>query len=248
MNEDRFNGKAELYAKFRPSYPDSLIAWLYEKTKAETVADIGAGTGILTSCLLGKPWRITAVEPNGDMLYQLRTAFFNTKVEIICASAENTGLPSASLDLITVAQAFHWFDEQQFKSECIRVLKPHGHLAIIFNKRSKTDHLSQERDAICQEYCGCFRSGHTGKRDSTEGDRFLRNEYFAEMNYFCTDNNVKMSEEHFVGDTLSRSYALKETDKGFSQFVSELRSIFKKYSRDGYATVKYKTICYLGRF
>ncbi len=247
MNEDKFSGKAELYAKFRPTYPESLITWLYCKTKAETVADIGAGTGIFTRCLLKKPWKITAVEPNCDMLYQLREKLCGTNAEIICASAENTELPSAALDLVTVAQAFHWFDEGRFKAECIRVLKPDGHLAIIFNERCKTG-LSQERDAVCQKYCGCFHSGHVGKRDSVEGDRFLRNEYFSSVDYFCTDNDTYVNEEHFIGDTLSRSYALKETDKGYSQFVTELRNIFNKYSRDGYATVKYKTSCYLGTF
>ena len=51
MNEDKFSGKAEAYSKYRPSYPDSLIEWLYENTKAENVVDIGAGTGIFTECL-----------------------------------------------------------------------------------------------------------------------------------------------------------------------------------------------------
>lgn len=52
MNENKFTGKAELYSKYRPSYPEKLIDWLYEMTNAEAVADIGAGTGIFTSALL----------------------------------------------------------------------------------------------------------------------------------------------------------------------------------------------------
>ena len=67
MNEEKFTGKADLYDKYRPSYPRELIDWLYDKTKAETVADIGAGTGKFTLCLTAKPWKITAVEPNDDM-------------------------------------------------------------------------------------------------------------------------------------------------------------------------------------
>lgn len=55
MNENKFTGKAELYSKYRPSYPEKLIDWLYEMTNAEAVADIGAGTGIFTSALLKKP-------------------------------------------------------------------------------------------------------------------------------------------------------------------------------------------------
>ena len=60
MNENKFTGKAELYSKYRPSYSEKLIDWLYEMTNAETVADIGAGTGIFTSALLKKPWSVTA--------------------------------------------------------------------------------------------------------------------------------------------------------------------------------------------
>ena len=63
MNENKFTGKAELYSKYRPSYPEKLIDWLYDMTNAEAVADIGAGTGIFTSALLKKPWSVTAVEP-----------------------------------------------------------------------------------------------------------------------------------------------------------------------------------------
>lgn len=51
MNENKFTGKAELYSKYRPSYPEKLIDWLYDMTNAEAVADIGAGTGIFTSAL-----------------------------------------------------------------------------------------------------------------------------------------------------------------------------------------------------
>lgn len=58
MNENKFTGKAELYSKYRPSYPEKLIDWLYEMTNAEAVADIGAGTGIFTSALLKKPWSV----------------------------------------------------------------------------------------------------------------------------------------------------------------------------------------------
>lgn len=105
MNEEKFSGKAEHYDRYRPSYPDRLIDWLYEKTGAEAVADIGAGTGKLTSCLAKKPWRVTAVEPNADMLARLKENV--PEARIIQASAEHTGIKANSVDLVTVAQAFH---------------------------------------------------------------------------------------------------------------------------------------------
>lgn len=246
MNEERFTGKAEIYDKYRPSYPDSLIDWLYEKTKADSVADIGAGTGKLTRCLLKKPWKVTAVEPNPDMFEKLKAI---KEITAVRASAENTGLESGSTDLITAAQAFHWFDEELFKKECKRVLSHEGKTAVIFNERNYDGcDISHMRDNICQKYCGAFHSGHIGKRTHEEGDRFLKSEYFSEVECFFADNNIKMDEQAFIGDTLSRSYALKETDSDFSRFVGELKDVFSRYEQNGTVTIKYTATCYLGKF
>ena len=177
MNEDKFSGKAGLYAKYRPSYPDELINWLFERTNAETIADIGAGTGIFTKCLLKKPWKITAVEPNDDMLSELGNSV-GDKISIVKASAENTGLSENSFDLITVAQAFHWFDKELFKAECKRILHPDGFLAVVFNSRCQTD-VAKARNEVCMKYCGAYHSGHvhTGYADF-DGENYLKNLYF----------------------------------------------------------------------
>lgn len=246
MNEEKFTGRADLYEKFRPSYPDSLIDFLYENAQCDTVTDIGAGTGKFTRCLLKKPWNITAVEPNADM----REKLFNIKgITVVNASAENTGLAEHSVGLVTVAQAFHWFDEQLFKTECERILTENGMLAIIFNERSCDNcEISSVRNRICQKYCGTYHNGHMGKRSSEEGDSFLRNEYFSDVEVFRCKNDIDTDMNGFIGDTLSRSYALKESDKDFNAFVRELGDAFNKYSHNGKVTVKYNTICYLGQF
>lgn len=245
MNEEKFTGKAELYARFRPSYPDTLIDWLYEHSGAATVADIGAGTGIFTKCLMQKPWQVTAVEPNPDMRAQLEMQLANAT--IVGSPAESTGLPDKSIGLVTVAQAFHWFDEQLFKAECQRILTTGGKLAIVWNERSRSD-ISNERNEVCKKHCGKFHTGHVGNRNGTDGDLFLRNEYFSAVEYFCTENNVPMTEEEFVGDTLSRSYALTENDDGYAEFIAALKSTFAKHSNNGKIIMEYKTSCYLGTF
>lgn len=246
MNEERFTGKADFYDKYRPSYPDSLINWLYEKTKAAAVADIGAGTGKFTACLLSKPWHITAVEPNSDMREKLSKL---SGITVVNASAENTGIEEGSIGLVTTAQAFHWFDEKLFKKECERILRPNGKLAVIFNERSYKDcDISIARDEICQKYCGASHSGHIGKRTHEEGDLFLKNEYFAEIECFYAENNIQMDMQAFIGDILSRSYALNQSDDGFSDFVESLKEAFARYEQNGKVTIKYNAICYLGNF
>lgn len=125
MNEEKFSGKAEIYDKYRPTYPTALINVLYNEIHGDEnsrVADIGAGTGIFTKALLGKFRNVTAVEPNGDMYSVLRANL--PDITAVQNSAENTGLPQSSFDLITTAQAFHWFDKDMFRNECKRILKP----------------------------------------------------------------------------------------------------------------------------
>lgn len=246
MNEEKFTGKAELYERYRPSYPDALIYFLYENARCGCVADIGAGTGKFTRCLLKKPWRVIAVEPNADMRGKLSGI---EQITIVPASAEDTQLADQSVGLVTVAQAFHWFDEEKFKAECRRILLPGGRLAVIFNERVLEGcEISRVRNEICRRYCGAFHTGHVGRRTSEEGDAFLRREYFSEVLYFCAEHNIMMDEESFVGDTLSRSYAIDDDHADFEAFVDELKNAFAKYEKDGTVAIRYKTVCYLGRF
>lgn len=247
MNEDKFSGKADNYDKYRPSYPSELIDWLYALTRAESVADIGAGTGKFTEKLLEKPWRVTAVEPNDDMLGKLRGNF--PDLSVAQASAEDTGLPAHSFGLVTTAQAFHWFDEERFREECSRLLTEGGRFAIVFNSRC-SEEISAARDRVCEEYCTAFanRNGHMGKRSAEEGDRFLRNEYFSAVEVFERDNPVVLTREQFLGDTLSRSYAPRKNDECYAAFVEEIGAVFDEYQKNGLVSVSYTTTCYAGTF
>ncbi|MGN0598475.1 MAG: class I SAM-dependent methyltransferase [Oscillospiraceae bacterium] len=243
MNEDKFSGKADDYDRYRPTYPTELADWLFARTNAKTVADIGAGTGKFTKLLLTKAEKVIAVEPNGDMLKKL---YRNVPTaQIINASAENTGIADGSVDLVTAATAFHWFDEDKFKAECKRILAPNGRIAIIFNEKI-VDDLIRERDEISRIYCGY--KGHAGKRYGAEGDAFLRNEYFSEVEYVEFEHSVCYDEDGFVGNTLSRSYALRPDDIGYDGYVWELRQLFKKMNDFGSVELKYKVTCYLGIF
>ncbi len=249
MNEQKFTGKADLYEKYRPSYPDELIDFLYDNARCENVADIGAGTGKFTRCLLKKPWSVTAVEPNDDMRGKLADIAELGGITIVNAPAENTGLANNSVGLVTTAQAFHWFDEERFKAECKRILTDNGRLAIVFNERNLEDcEISRVRDGICMRYCGAYHSGHVGKRTNEEGAAFLKNEYFSEMLHFAAENNIEMDEQTFIGDTLSRSYAIGEDNEDFGRFVGELKDAFARHENGGTVTIKYTAACYLGRF
>ncbi len=246
MNEQKFTGKADLYEKFRPSYPDGLIDFLYDNTRCDNVADIGAGTGKFTRCLLKKPWKVTAVEPNADMRGKLAAI---EGITVVNAPAENTGLVDKSVGLVTAAQAFHWFDEERFRTECGRILTDNGKLAIIWYNDVK-EGLAARQTEICNKYCLdlILNNGHAGKRSAEDGDKFLRGGYFTELTVEEFPGERIFDRESFIGETLSRSYAHKPGQPNYVLLIDELNALFSEFESGGSAVVKTQTVCYLGSF
>lgn len=245
-NTDLFTCKSNDYSKFRPSYPTSAIDWLFEKNHpCSHVLDIGAGTGIFTQALLCRFPHVSAVEPNADM----RRQFLKSLPHIFCShgTGENTGLPDASTDLITVAQAFHWLDAEKFKQEAERILHPGGKVAIVWNNSLEND-FTKARNNVCRKYCPRFRKGHAGKRSAAEGDAFLRHSYFREVEVTSFPNPFVMDRRIFIGNMRSRSYALMPGDKNYGIFMKELNDVFNRFSRNGTVTDPLQTQIFLGRF
>lgn len=235
-----------MYEKYRPSYPDELIDFLYESAPCDNVADVGAGTGKFTRRLLKKPWKVTAVEPNPDMREKL---FEIEGITIVNAPAENTGLADKSVGLVTAAQAFHWFDEDRFKLECKRILTPNGKAAIIWNSFVK-EGLAERQTELCRKYSSdpkFAETGHTGARSASAGDKFLGS-YFKAIEVREYFGERVFNRESFIGETLSRSYAPREGEPYFEPFIKELSELFSEFESGGKAVVKTKTICYLGSF
>ncbi|MCC9196040.1 class I SAM-dependent methyltransferase [Arthrobacter sp. zg-Y820] len=128
----------EHYDRIRPGYPSEAVQWLFAGVSGPAaapgaqVADIGAGTGKYTRCLVSAGYRPTAVDPSADMLSQLQQAL--PGIPVVVGTAEDTGLPTASMDAATVAQAWHWCDPLASSTELARVLRPGGFLGLIWNQ------------------------------------------------------------------------------------------------------------------
>lgn len=244
-NIELFTRKSDDYSQFRPDYPDAAFEWLRSKVLGEKVLDIGAGTGIFTRQLLKYFSQVAAVEPNGDMREKF-TAFL-PEVNCFDTTGENTGLPEHSVDLITVAQAFHWLDAGLFKREAQRILRPAGLVAIVWNTSLKSD-FTIARNRVCQKYCPRFRSGHAGKHTIEEGDAFLRNEFFREVEVVSFDNPFRMNLHVFEGNMRSRSYALTPQDVDYNPFMAELQEVFETFALNGEVVEPQETQIYLGSF
>ena len=130
----KFGTAAVEYERGRPSYPREAAEWMLGD--ARTVVDLGAGTGKFTRTLVELGLDVTAVEPDKGMLSVLREQ--SPSVHALIGSAESIPLPDSSVDALTVAQAWHWFDLDIAVPEVARVLRPGGVLGLIWNVRDES--------------------------------------------------------------------------------------------------------------
>lgn len=128
----------DAYERGRPSYPADAVARLVDELAlgpSSTVVDVAAGTGKLTRLLVPCGARVLAVEPVAAMRTALAEAV--PGVDVVAGTAEAVPLARASVDTVTVAQAFHWFRAGAALAEMARVLRPGGGLALVWNERDE---------------------------------------------------------------------------------------------------------------
>jgi SAM-dependent methyltransferase len=130
-----FGSDAATYAAFRPGFPPDAARWVLAAATRPVVdvADVGAGTGAFTRLLVDLDLRVSAYEPDPGMLAELARRLPNVPRHL--ASAERLPLDDASVDAVTVAQAWHWFDKPAAAAEFLRVVRPGGAIGLLWNIR-----------------------------------------------------------------------------------------------------------------
>jgi SAM-dependent methyltransferase len=135
-----FDAEADAYERARPSYPPDAVTWLVDALRiapGATLVDLAAGTGKFTRLLTDTRARLVAVEPVDGMRAILQHT--QPDVPVLSAVAEALPLRGESVDAITIAQAFHWFDAERSLAELQRVLRPGGRMGVIWNARDRSE-------------------------------------------------------------------------------------------------------------
>ena len=242
----RFTSRADNYARYRPTYPAAAIDWLWNAgalSAGSVVADVGAGTGILTALLLERGANVFAVEPNAAMRAAAEVWLGEQPGFVsIDATAEATGLPDASIDLVTAGQAFHWFEPEATRAEFRRILRPGGAVALIWNSRDKRGGgFVAEYEAMLNDYAPSYRRVRHGSHMHSIG-QFFADGY--EMHVF--DHERPLNYEILFGGLLSGSYSPLPGDPRYEPMVARLQAIFAAHQRDGQVTMPYRTQVYFG--
>jgi SAM-dependent methyltransferase len=243
----RFSDRVEAYQKYRPGYPPAMVSSLLEKAglnAGAVAADVGSGTGIFTRLLLDHGLQVTAIEPNANMRLAAEAALSDFSLfTSIDGSAEQTGLEDDSIDLVTAAQAMHWFCNAATKAEFQRILKPGGWLAFIWNKRAVSEPFQQAYDAILREYAPEYGEVNHMNLDTDDIAGFFR---AGSMELLHFDNSQSLDFGGLIGRLKSSSYCPAEDSPQYIPLVTELVNLFDQFALNGRIDFEYDTQLYLG--
>lgn len=244
----RFSSRVENYAKYRPTYPAAVIDLLKSECGLKpdsVVADMGSGTGILSKLFLEYGNTVFGIEPNTPMrLSGEQNLWRFSNFLSVNARAEATTLGPRSIDLVTAAQSFHWFDQTKARSEFARVLKPGGYVVLLWNERRVAS------TPFLRDYESLFL------RYGIDYDKVRHENVESQISHFYApkpvtlksiENLQKLDLDGLKGRTRSASYTPEPGDANFKALFSELEKVFQTHAKNGVVTVEYDTKVYYGR-
>ena len=248
-----FSSKVSDYSASRPGYPAILFETLRHDCRLDRdslIVDVGAGTGLLARGFLERGHRVIAVEPNADMRRMCdRSLMGYTRAEGTLYSsvegrAEAMPIETGTVDLVTAAQAFHWFDVARARVEFQRVLRESGRVALIRNNRIATDPLQAAIEEACADYGGERRKARLSHDDWEGLSDFLGTGTAVEYTW---PHAQLLDRDGLVSLVLSRSYMPERDSPAGREVVARIGRLFEDHAVDARVIVRYVTVAIVGR-
>jgi SAM-dependent methyltransferase len=229
---DRFTGHAGAYNAGRPVYPREAIDLVFEglgEPARLRVADLGAGTGISSRMLAERGATVFAVEPNAAMRSKAGTI---RDVTWIAESAEGTGLPAASIDIVTAFQAFHWFDRPATFAEIQRIARPGARAVAVYYERDESDPFTATYGDLVRRFA----------TDDTEGRRADALAAFEQWDGWAAVRRSDVPAQHVLdvpgwGDRVASTSYLPTTGERGDALRAEASALFEANAADGRVTL-----------
>ncbi len=221
-----------------------FIISLFDKPEEKVCADIGSGTGILSKLLVPHFSLVIGVEPNLEMRKAGENLLSSSdNFQSSSGTAESTGIISGSTDLITAAQAFHWFDKIKFKIECKRILKEKGFVALIWNNRLRNTPFLEIYDEVLKNYSVDYNEVNHQNITESQLEEFFGGEFRKKT----FQNQQTFDYEGMLGRLDSSSYAPKPGTANYEIVREKLTKAFQKYRKSDRIYFNYSTELYLGQ-
>jgi SAM-dependent methyltransferase len=277
--KQRFSSRVADYVRYRPGYPSASIDLLRNECGLRpdhVVADIGSGTGLLSKLFLENGNRVFGVEPNEEMR-QAGEGYLSAYAEFssVNGASDATTLPDASVDFITAAQAFHWFEPTATRKEFLRILKPKGCVVVVWNDRriSETPFGRAYEDLLVR-YGTDYKRVKEAYPEMHDMENFFGRSVMdgveAQKKHRSEDPersgagrplqepnpNVRRRElpnfqefdfDGLAGRLCSSSYAPKEGHANYERMMAALGELFDANQKLGRVRMDYATQIYFGR-
>ena len=244
----RFSSRVGNYVRYRPGYPSEAVQLLRSEcglNPESLVADLASGTGIFTQMLLENGNRVFGVEPNDEMR-RAGERFLGSysRFTSIAGTAEATTLANHIVDIITAAQAAHWFDREKARREFIRILKPGGWTVLLWNER-RTDSTAflREYERLLLKYGTDYQEVRHERTTAEIAD------FFAPSPFRSSALEMRQEVDYAAleGRLLSSSYTPTPGHANYEPMLRELRRVFDAHQVNDRVSLEYKTLVYYGQ-